>query len=196
MSDNPTDPRILRTRDRLGDALIALMKERAFDEITVQHVLDRAGVGRSTFYSHYRDKDDLFISDVEDFFEMMAGMLTRRGAGAERIAPVRELFAHVGQSEDVRAAFIASGKMKDVLELGRGIMAKSIEERLRALGTTTDPVLLKAHASALAGSLFALLEWWIGRGSQPAAEEMDRVFHQMAWAGVGKRPADIGTSTR
>ena len=72
-----TDKRVLRTRDTLGDALMELLQEKPFDDITVQEVLDRAGVGRSTFYAHYRDKDDLFLSDVEDFFQMMSGLLTR-----------------------------------------------------------------------------------------------------------------------
>ena len=70
------------------------MLEKAFDTITVQDVLDRAGVGRSTFYVHYRDKDDLFISDVDDFWESFASMLSRRGEKSDRIAPVRELFDH------------------------------------------------------------------------------------------------------
>src|SRR5689334_7156318 len=72
-----TDRRILRTRDRLGDALIALIQEKPFDQVTVQEVLDRAGVGRSTFYLHYRDKDDLFLSDAEDFLDAMAMALSR-----------------------------------------------------------------------------------------------------------------------
>ena len=54
------DRRILRTRDTLGEALVGLIREKPFDEITVQEILDRAGVERSTFYTHYRDKDDLF----------------------------------------------------------------------------------------------------------------------------------------
>src|SRR5207237_7497279 len=67
-----TDRRIQRTRDRLGDALVALIQERPFDTITVQQVLERAGVGRSTFYVHYRDKDDLLFSDAEEFFAAMS----------------------------------------------------------------------------------------------------------------------------
>ena len=66
------DRRILRTRDTLGNALVELIREKPFEEITVQEILDRAGVGRSTFYTHYRDKNDLFLSDVEDFFEMVS----------------------------------------------------------------------------------------------------------------------------
>ena len=76
------DRRILRTRDKLGDALIALMQEKDFDDITVQNVLDRAGVGRSTFYVHYRDKNDLFLSDVEDFLELTSSALKRQDANA------------------------------------------------------------------------------------------------------------------
>jgi len=186
MSENETDPRTARTRDKLGDALIALMQQKPFDDITVQEVLDRAGIGRSTFYAHYRDKNDLFMSDVEDFFGMIAALLDRRQAAPDRVAPVRELFAHVRDARDVRAAFASSGKMQDVLELGRGILAKSIEERLVAAGVAMEPPLLKAQAHALAGSLFALLEWWIDRGSPVPPEEMDAMFHRLVWTGIGR----------
>src|SRR5205085_385112 len=89
------DQRIRRTRDRLGDALMQLALEKPFDTITVQNVLDRAEVSRSTFYVHYNDKDDLFISDLDEFFEGMATMLSRRADPSDRVAPVRELFAHI-----------------------------------------------------------------------------------------------------
>src|ERR1700753_2554842 len=102
------DRRALRTRDALGDALINLMQERPFKSITVQDVLDRAKVGRSTFYTHYRDKDDLFLSDVEDFWEMMSSMLDRRGEDSKRVAPVRELFSHLAEVKNLREAMIAS----------------------------------------------------------------------------------------
>ena len=61
------DRRTARTRNLLGDALIELIQEKPFDSVTVQDVLDRAGVGRSTFYVHYKDKDDLFFSDAGSF---------------------------------------------------------------------------------------------------------------------------------
>src|SRR5690348_6127299 len=89
-----TDARVLRTHGSLGDALVALMHEKPFDSITVQEVLDRAAVGRSTFYSHFRDKDDLFLSDVEHFFELVSTMLTRCNDASNRVAPVCELFSH------------------------------------------------------------------------------------------------------
>ena len=71
------DRRVRRTRDALGDALVALMQEMPFESITVQQILDRAEIGRSTFYSHYLDKNDLFLSDMEDFFDSMSTLLLR-----------------------------------------------------------------------------------------------------------------------
>jgi AcrR family transcriptional regulator len=178
------DRRILRTRDTLGDALVELMQEKTFDEITVQEVLDRAGVGRSTFYAHYRDKDDLFLSDVEDFFGMMSTLLTRRGVSVERVAPVREFFAHIAEAREFFAALVASGKVQDVLELGQGFFARSIEERLLLAQVEMEPMQLKAHAHALAGALFSLLDWWIKHGMVETPEAMDALFHRMVWNGL------------
>ncbi len=179
-----TDRRILRTRDTLGDALVALMQEKSFDEITVQEVLDRAGVGRSTFYVHYRDKDDLFLSDVEDFFEAFSTALKRQGANAKRLAPVQELFTHVREAREFYAALVTSGKVNDVHTLGRGYLARSIEERLHMAGLEIEGARRAAQAHALAGSLFSLLDWWIDKGMKADPQEMDDLFHRMAWSGL------------
>src|SRR5271170_2039139 len=81
------DLRIRRTRSLLSNALVALMQERSIDKITVQEVLDRAAVGRSTFYLHYRDKDDLFLCVLEDGLEMWSTALLRKREKSYRIAP-------------------------------------------------------------------------------------------------------------
>lgn len=179
-----TDARSLRSRDALGDAMIALMQEQPFHTITVQQVLDRAGVSRSTFYSHYRDKDDLFLSDVEDFLERMGGLLTRRNAPLTRIAPVEEFFSHLADVPGVRTAIEASGKWPDVRELGVGCFARSIEQRLTMAGIVLPGPELRASSHALAGSFFSLMDWWI-RSNQPITPKAaDALFHRMAWSGL------------
>jgi AcrR family transcriptional regulator len=178
------DRRILRTRDSLGDALIDLMQQMPFDDITVQQVLDRAGVSRSTFYTHYRDKDDLFLSDVEDFFTMMGDFLTRRGAPPTRIAPVEEFFAHVADVPGVSDAINASGKGADVRELGIGCFARSIEQRLTLAGIVLPAAELKATSCALAGALFSLLDWWIRQGKSMPPKDADALFHRLAWSSL------------
>ena len=59
MGSRKVDRRIQRTRQPLEDALIALILEKGYDKITVQNIVDQANAGRSTFYSHFLDKDDL-----------------------------------------------------------------------------------------------------------------------------------------
>ncbi|MEM6707029.1 MAG: TetR/AcrR family transcriptional regulator, partial [Acidobacteriota bacterium] len=55
------DRRVTRTKRLLRQALMELVREKDYARITVQDILDRADVGRSTFYTHYRDKDDLLL---------------------------------------------------------------------------------------------------------------------------------------
>ena len=181
-----TDRRVLRTRDILGDALVELMHEKPFDDITVQEVLDRAGVARSTFYQHYSDKDDLLLSDVEDFFKMFSTLLTRKGAPPQRLAPVAEFFSHIAEAKELYRAMQAAGKVSAVQALGLGFFARSIEDRLRLAGIAMEPAELPAKAHALAGSFFALLDWWIDKGMKADPREMDALFHRMAWSGVGE----------
>lgn len=185
------DRRILRTRDRLGDALIELMQEKPFDAVTVQDVLNRADVSRSTFYVHYRDKDDLFLSDVDEFLEAMATMLSRGKDKSDRVAPVREFFAHVAEGQRLYTALVESSRVHDFLELAQGHFARGIERRLidlpRARGIASGSRAVIAHG--LAGAMLSLLKWWIDRGMPTPPEQMDEIYHQMVWFGAGPRLA-------
>ncbi len=64
MRNTKGDRRSQRTRQLLSTALIEVMLEKRYDEITVQDIIDRANVGRSTFYAHFLDKEDLLVSQV------------------------------------------------------------------------------------------------------------------------------------
>jgi AcrR family transcriptional regulator len=184
--DKKGDQRVRRTRNRLGDALVELLVQKPFDDITVQHVLDRAGVSRSTFYTHYRDKNDLFLSDAEDFFENMATALSRFGDKSERVAPVHELFAHIAEARPFYDALVQSGRMPDVMELGLGHFARGIEQRLNEIprARTVPPDRRGAIAHGLAGSLFSLLTWWVQHGMTSSPGEMDKLFHKLVWNGA------------
>jgi AcrR family transcriptional regulator len=182
------DARVRRTRDALGDALVALMQEKAFDTITVQDVLDRAQVSRSTFYSHYSDKDDLLMSDADEFFEALSMGLSACGDKSDRVFPVREFFAHVCEAQEFVTALSKSGKMNENMELARGHFARGIERRLAELprGQAIPVAERPAMAFAHAGALLALLTWWIDHGMKELPETMDGLFHRMVWNGVNK----------
>src|SRR6516164_5663846 len=105
------DRRVRRTRDRLGQALRKLMEERPLEKISVQDVIELAGVSRSAFYAHYDDKVDLLLSDMDEFLERMATLLVLGNEQSNRIAPVREFFSHVGESVEIRAALARSDRL-------------------------------------------------------------------------------------
>ncbi|MGA8431528.1 MAG: TetR/AcrR family transcriptional regulator [Candidatus Sulfotelmatobacter sp.] len=180
------DERIRRTRQRLGNALLALILEKAIDKVTVQDVLDRAGVGRSTFYLHYRDKNDLLLSQLEMFLETMSMLLSVRKESSHRVVPVAEMFAHIGSQNKLYRALADAGRLPDFFELAQGYFARGIERRLKESGrlSTLAQFELSARASALAGSLLSLLQWWLARGEKESPRDMDELFHRMVWNGM------------
>jgi AcrR family transcriptional regulator len=180
------DGRIRRTQQKLGQALVELIQEKRIDDVTVQEVLDRAGVGRSTFYVHFRDKNDLLLSQLEMFLEMTSTALTRSGEKSLRVLPVQEMLAHIGGQNRILQALTEAGKLHDFFDLAQGYYARGIERRLRESGrlARVPQRELKARAYALAGSLLALLRWWIDRGAKESPEEMDALFHRIVWEGL------------
>jgi AcrR family transcriptional regulator len=180
------DVRIRRTHERLGRSLIELIQEKPMESVTVQEVLDRAGVGRATFYAHFRDKDDLLLSQLEVFLEMMSTSLSAKNEASRRVVPVAELFEHIGEQHRIYRALVEAGRLHDFFDLAQGYFARGIERRLRELNrpVAVPPGQLPVHAAAAAGSLLALLRWWLDRKSKPSPAEMDTLFHRTVWNGL------------
>jgi AcrR family transcriptional regulator len=180
------DERIRRTHERLGSALVELIQEKPIDDVTVQEVLDRASVGRSTFYLHFRDKNDLLLSQLEKFLETMSTALSIRKEESHRVVPVAELFAHIGNQKKIYRALADAGRLKDFFDLAQGYFSRGIEQRLRE--SKRLPKLpqreLAARACALAGSLLSLLRWWLDRGAKEPPGYMDELFHRIVWNGL------------
>ena len=191
-SEKKEDARVKRTRDALGDALVALMQEKPFDTITVQDVLDRAHVSRSTFYMHYSDKDDLLMSDAEDFFAALSMALSQHGDKSDRVFPVQEFFAHLSDVQPFYKALVKSGKFQENMELARGHFARGIERRLTELrrARALPANELQALAFTHAGALLSLLAWWLDHGMRETPAEMDRLFHHMVWKGLAADHTD------
>jgi AcrR family transcriptional regulator len=187
-SNKKTDARVRRTRDALGDALVALMQEKPFDTITIQDVLDRAHVSRSTFYSHYSDKDDLLMSDAEEFFEALSTALSAHGDKSDRVFPVQEFFTHLADVQPFYKALVKSGRFQENMDLARGHFARGIERRLSELprGRLIAASERSAIAFTHAGAMLALLTWWLDHGMREPPEQMDELFHRMLWNGVTK----------
>lgn len=184
------DRRIRRTTDALVTALIDLVHAKRYDAITIQDLLDHADIGRSTFYSHYRGKDDLLLRSFERMLASLDAGLDQDGPCIVRIAPVRELFAHIGQMRGFLRSLERAHMLERTYQAGATQLSHTIARRLAALPPERIPagVPPAAMAQALAGALFALLRWWMGQEKPEPPERMDAMYHAIWLRAPGTAP--------
>lgn len=189
-----TDRRVERTERALGAALVELMVAGEFEDISVQELLDRADVGRATFYAHFRNKHDLLLSETERFCRLLDAHFQAREHEGRRLAPVAELFAHVADFDHFQRAVARSGLREVVYGLLTEQLARTIERRIGELRPEADAAGFPRAATArlLAAALMELMRWWMPRAVRPTAREMDARFHAIAWGGLASLDATDG----
>ncbi|WP_069161254.1 TetR/AcrR family transcriptional regulator [Nocardia altamirensis] len=129
-----TDRRVRRTKSLLHRALIELMLERGYDRISVRDILHRADVGRSTFYAHFRDKDDLLLLSSTDY---LRAAVTATGSGdtdaTVPLAPVHTLFQMAAANPEVYQALLGRKSGALLLRTTREMVADILTEHLSEL---------------------------------------------------------------
>jgi AcrR family transcriptional regulator len=185
MAQENLDRRVQRTRRLLQEALLELILEKGYDRITVQNIIDRADVGRSTFYTHYLDKKDLLESGLEPLRQELGQHLAGedRAEGSEwLLLPSLALFRHTGQHHDLYKAMIG-GKGTDIvikaMDEALGAHARAhLDELIAERGSPSVPAhLIVTH---LVGALQALLTWWLDSDMPYSPEAMHDIYRQMA----------------
>ena len=187
MKQDKQDRRSQRTRRLVSSAMMELLLEKRYDAITVQDLLDRAGIGRSTFYAHYFDKEDVLASIAVQMLETFGQQLSQRDAG-QGIVPSLELFRHVYQHPQ-RQHFQAMlrGHAGELLwETGQALLSRNIEQTLTTTcaGKRSPSIPLAVVAQYLAGAFLNLFKWWLEAEMPYAPEQMDSIFQQLALPGV------------
>jgi AcrR family transcriptional regulator len=180
------DPRVARTTSALGRALIDLVRERDFREITVQEILDRAGVGRTAFYAHYRNKEDVLHSSFEHLFNAFEIWLGQPSPLGQRLFPVAELLTHLGSEHHLAEALRRSGKLDEFLDMCSGHAARCIERRLPAPEAVAGAS-NQLTSRMLAGALMESIMWWQDHQSSATPAQVDAAFHRLA-RGMFVRP--------
>lgn len=185
MKQDKPDRRSQRTRRLVISALMELMAEKPYDAITIQQVLDRAGIGRSTFYKHYYDKEDVLASLAEQMLEMLSQQFSQRET-EQGILPSLELFQHIDRNHQHLRTQLRGQGLKVVWEVAQASLRRNIEQGLAATfeknGTPSVP--LEVMAQYLAGAFFNLLKWWVETETPHTPAQMDEMFRQMALSGM------------
>lgn len=187
MANLKTDRRSQRTQRILHEALMALMQEKRYDDITVQDILDRADVGRSTFYAHYQDKEDLMTSGLTHLMEVFSAMVTRPSPTGElRLLPAQELFEHVQQNQNLFRGMVRGRGLELFFEKGQEYWVQKISTDLQArLPKGQQPAVPVAMlAEFVAGTFVTLLRWWLDNRMPYSPTEMDDMLNRLILPGV------------
>jgi AcrR family transcriptional regulator len=181
MNHGKQDRRSQRTRHLLSAAFVELLKEKGYSAITVSDIIARANIGRSTFYSHFHDKDDLFVGELDRVIDL----LSHRFSDQEDMPffPSLGLFQHVGQEYQLYKALVWTPGIDLLIKHMQTSLSNRIEQGLRKSEkdfAIPQPML----ANFIAGSFLTLLKWWLENKMAYSPEEMDMIFKRLMLAGV------------
>ncbi len=194
MKTQKTDRRSTRTQRLLGEALIALLLEKRYDDITVQDILDRANIGRSTFYEHYWDKEDLLTSEIERVIDLLDQHIATPSQHPAVFLPSLALFQHVREQQRLYRALLRGQGIQALLRVKgiqmvtqafQDLLRTRVETRLRGEGEKEgSDELLAAVASYVVGAFMTLMQWWLETEMAWSPERMDALFRDLVLPGV------------
>jgi len=177
---------VQRTRALLQQALLALIREKGFEPLSVQEIIDRANVGRATFYAHFDNKEDLLLSGLEGLRASLRDLQrqahARGGSAEERLfAFTRELFAHTREHRDVFQAMVGERGAALVEQVFHRMLAELVRDEVQAMRPRArTPAAADPVVPFLAGGLFGLVMWWLDGRNRPSVDEITAVFRSLA----------------
>ena len=174
------DKRAQRTKMALRNALLSLMMERGYESLTVQQILDRAAVGRATFYLHYRSKEDLLRGSLD---ELRAGLLGEVTANEKRpLGFSLGFFQHVDGHRKLYRAIVGRESGMIVDKEIRRLLSDLVRSELAA--AKRDALRVELAAQSVAGAMLAVVTWWLDRNIMLTALELNEHFRALVLPGL------------
>ena len=187
MDNKGKDRRVRRSRRALQEAMRSLILEKGYDRVTVQDVIDRADVGRATFYAHFRDKDDLLMSGAEEMRRSLRQLLatvpwSQDDKSGERFGFTRILFDHAADRRKEYRALMGSRSGGTVLTAAHKELRALLRghfDNVVAQGRAQPKVPPEVVTQYVVSALLAVLTWWLDNGLPYTAEQMAQMFDRM-----------------
>jgi AcrR family transcriptional regulator len=175
------DRRSQRTRHLVSAAFVQLLREKGYSAITVGDIIERANIGRSTFYSHYRDKDDLFVSELDRVIEVLGSRIPTQNEMP--FFPSLGLFRHVGEEYELYKALVWTPGIDLLIKHLQKSLTQRIEQGFQQAGRELE-IPIPVLATYIAGSFLTLLKWWFENNMIYSPEQMDEIFKKLITSGI------------
>ena len=148
--------------ERLAGSMLALLKEKPMGEISISELCDRAGVGRTSFYRNYQEKEDIVRAHIEHLFQDWADKCKNTADPPPVREVVRIVFSHFEANREFYSLLNEQGLvylLKDII--------------LDLCGFNPEQELVAAYSSAyVAFFLYGWIEVWFRRGMRDTTEEL------------------------
>lgn len=191
-STKKTDRRIERSQRALQEALLQLMLEKGYGETSVSDIVERANVGRSTFYAHFADKEDLLQQSLQGLKAFLTDETivppNREGPSHPALTFALPMFLHAYEQRNLFQSLMAVRSGAPVQEHLQIMLTDLIVEKLdsKACGTSGGedrelPPLLRAHF--IVGAFLAVLLRWVADPAEETPYEIDRKFRKLMLGG-------------
>lgn len=196
MSKNPQkiDPRVIRTRNLLRDALIALIREKGFEAVKTQDITERATLNRATFYLHYRDKYDLLVKSMYDILGTLEDDISinipeavpHQLSADDIFKPLISVFEHFARYADFyRVMLCEAGVPSIIAEMQRYIEEIALRwmSRLQpdpSRRAVEPDMIVKFISTAYIG----VVKWWLENARPHSAEHMAKQFMNLITFGA------------
>jgi AcrR family transcriptional regulator len=180
--NDKNDRRSQRTRQALSEALVQLIQEKDYSSITVSDIIERANVGRSTFYAHYQDKDDLLLDQMDRVMES----LSQGSAYTQEFPyfPSLGFLRHVGGDHyELYKALVWGPGMDLITRHLQKSLSQRVEQGLQNSGKVFE-VPVPILANFITGSFLNLLKWWLENKRVHSPEQMDEYYKKVTLPGV------------
>ncbi len=177
------DRRQKRTREAIFSAFTSLLSERNFTSISVQDIIDRANIGRTTFYAHFETKDYLLRDLCEELFSHIID--TALGHPGEDYVNCRALcddsvFLHLLRHLETNDRGITDLLSSENNE----IFLRYFKDNLKKLIRSEHGKNPRSHSSLpedyvtnhIASSFVETVDWWISSGMRESAERVTEYF--------------------
>ena len=177
------DRRSQRTRQSLSEALVALIREKDYNSITVGDIIERANVGRSTFYAHYHDKDDLFLGELDRVIDVLGRGILHEPQEENSLFPSLGLFRHIREEYELYKALMWGPGIDLLIKHVQKSLSEKIAQNLLKSGkefNVATPIL----ANYITGSFLTLLKWWLDNKMIYSPEQMDEIFKKLTLPGI------------
>lgn len=173
------DRRARRTRVALAEALMALGPEVGIDRLDVQKLVTAAGIGRSTFYKHFADKDDFFSTSFAGMVAMFDAHAQKR-PGYDTMLPAREVFQHVEEARAFAQSLVSSGQFARTHAQREDRLRVVAEANLRRRYPALSLAQRQETAVVLAGAFTSLMRWWVETGMRQSAAHVAGLYETVA----------------